>query len=148
MFDVLVHKLFINRTLIAAVLSWLVAQLLKFLGALILEGKLDFTKLTSPGGMPSGHAAMVTAMAVSIGENSGWESNEFGLAVVFALVVMYDAAGVRQAVGKQARVLNALMRELPRGKASIPTGLKELLGHTPVEVMAGSVLGIVFAILI
>lgn len=144
----LIHKLLANQTLIVAVLAWVSAQLIKFLSCLLIQGKVDFTRLTGPGGMPSGHAAMVSAMAVSVGRQAGWESTDFGVAVVLALVVMYDAAGVRRAVGKQARVLNMLVNELSRGNVNIPAGLKEILGHTPFEVVAGSILGLLLAIMI
>lgn len=148
MFDTIIGDLLKNHTLIAAVTAWISAQLIKFLSCLVLEHKLDFTRLTGPGGMPSGHAAMVSAMAVSVGRQAGWASTDFGVAVALALVVMYDAAGVRQAVGKQARVLNALVNQLPRRSVSIPAGLREILGHTPVEVCAGAVLGLFLAIVI
>lgn len=148
MFDSLIFKLLANHTLIVAVLAWVTAQLIKFLSYLITRHELDFTKLTGPGGMPSAHAAMVSAMAVNIGKRSGWASGEFGIAVVLALVVMYDAAGIRQAVGKQAQILNTLVNKMPQGRISVSTGLKEILGHTPIEVMAGSLLGLLLAILI
>lgn len=145
MLETLIIKLLANHTLIVAVLAWVTAQLIKFLSRLIIHHELDFTKLTGPGGMPSAHAAMVSAMAVSIGRKSGWAAGEFGIAVVLALVVMYDATGIRQAVGKQAQVLNTLVNEMPRSRKNISAGLKEILGHTPFEVMAGSILGLILA---
>lgn len=148
MLDALIVKLLANHTLIVAILAWIMAQLIKFMSCLISRHELDFTKLTGPGGMPSAHAAMVSAMAVSVGRKSGWSSGEFGIAIVLALVVMYDAAGIRQAVGKQAQVLNNLVSEMPRGTLNIQAGLKEILGHTPVEVVAGSFLGLLLAIVI
>ncbi|MFZ5640766.1 MAG: divergent PAP2 family protein [Bacillota bacterium] len=148
MFDSLFPGILVNHTLVTAVLTWIMAQLIKFLSCLIIRHEVDFTRLTGAGGMPSAHAAMVSAMAASIGKRTGWASGEFGIAVVLALVVMYDAAGIRQAVGKQARVLNTLVNEMPGKRMDIPEGLKELLGHTPVEVIAGALLGLVLAFIL
>ena len=145
MFDSLFPGIFSNHALVTAILAWIMAQLIKFLGCIIIRHEVDFTRLTSAGGMPSAHAAMVSALAVSIGNRTGWASGEFGIAVVLAVIVMYDAAGIRQAVGKQARVLNALVNHMPGKKMDIPAGLKELLGHTPVEVIAGVFLGLILA---
>ena len=93
--------------------------------------------------MPSAHSALVTALAAGVGESLGWKSAEFAIATIFAIVVMYDAAGVRQAAGKHARILNQMVDELFSDDHKFnEEKLKELLGHTPVQVIAGSVLGI------
>jgi acid phosphatase family membrane protein YuiD len=148
LFDSLFPGILANHTLISSVVAWTMAQLIKFLNCLIIRHEVDFTRLTGAGGMPSAHAAMVSAMAASIGKRTGWASGEFGIGVVLALVVMYDAAGIRQAVGKQARVLNALVNEIPAKRMDFPEGFKELLGHTPVEVIAGALLGLLVAFII
>lgn len=97
--------------------------------------------------MPSSHSALVTSLATGVGIKDGWNSTVFAAAVGFALVVMYDAAGVRRAAGKQARVLNQIMDILAHSGHIPGTKLRELLGHTPFEVMAGALLGIVVAAL-
>lgn len=95
--------------------------------------------------MPSSHSAFVTSLATGVGLVEGFDSTLFALAAVFALIVMYDAAGVRRAAGKQARVLNAIIEDLNRRELH-PERLRELLGHTPVEVVAGARLGVLVAI--
>lgn len=93
--------------------------------------------------MPSSHSALVTALAASVGQVQGWDSTEFAIATVFAIIVMYDAAGVRQAAGKQAKVLNQIVDEMFQEHPEFNEDrLKELLGHTPVQVIVGSILGI------
>jgi uncharacterized protein len=132
-----------NRVLIIALLACLVAQALKLLVELVRHGKVNVRTLVGTGGMPSAHSALVTALATGIGQTIGWASGEFALACVFAIIVMYDAAGVRQAAGKQARILNQMIDEFFHENATFNEDrLKELLGHTPVQVFAGSALGI------
>ena len=135
-----------NRILLVAIAACLIAQVLKLIIDLIQNGKLSAKVLTTTGGMPSAHSALVTALAAGVGENLGWASAEFAIATIFAIVVMYDAAGVRQAAGKQARILNQMIDELfSEDHKFNEEKLKELLGHTPVQVIAGSVLGIVIS---
>lgn len=133
-----------NHILIIALLACVLAQILKLLVELAWHGKVTFRTLVETGGMPSAHSALVTALATGIGQTAGWASGEFAIAFVFAIIVMYDAAGVRQAAGKQARILNQMMDELFSGDHAkfSEERLKELLGHTPVQVIAGSALGI------
>jgi uncharacterized protein len=135
-----------NRILLVAIAACLIAQVLKLIIDLIQNGKFSVKVLTTTGGMPSAHSALVTALAASIGESLGWKSAEFAIATIFAIVVMYDAAGVRQAAGKQARILNQMVDELfSEDHKFNEEKLKELLGHTPVQVIAGSILGIVIS---
>jgi len=132
-----------NRVLLVALIACVIAQLLKLIIEVIQNKKLDMRVLVTTGGMPSAHSALVTSLAVGIGQTIGWSSSEFALATVFAIIVMYDAAGVRQAAGKQARVLNQMIDELFYEHPKFNEDrLKELLGHTPFQVIAGSVLGI------
>lgn len=132
-----------NRILLVAVAACLIAQVLKLLIDTIQNGKVSAKVLTTTGGMPSAHSALVTALAAGVGEDLGWKSAEFAIATIFAIVVMYDAAGVRQAAGKQARILNQMMDELfSEDHKFNEEKLKELLGHTPVQVIAGSILGV------
>jgi uncharacterized protein len=132
-----------NRILLVAIAACLIAQVLKLTIDAIQNGKLSVKVLTTTGGMPSAHSALVTALATGVGQSLGWQSAEFAIATIFAIVVMYDAAGVRQAAGKQARILNQIIDELFSDNHKFnEEKLKELLGHTPVQVIAGSVLGI------
>jgi hypothetical protein len=132
-----------NQVLLIALAACLIAQVLKIAVDLAKNGKLNVRALVETGGMPSAHSAFVTALATGVGQALGWASPEFAIAVVFAAIVMYDAAGVRQAAGKQARVLNQIIDEFFEGDHQLSEDrLKELLGHTPFQVIAGSVLGV------
>ena len=133
--------------LVTSILSWFTAQVIKVLLTLIEKKRLDFRRLVGSGGMPSSHAAFVTSLAAAVGLEKGFSGAEFAICTVFALVVMYDAAGVRRAAGQQARILNKLMEQWEKSDFSdTDKHLKELLGHTPKEVFAGAVLGITIAI--
>ncbi|MBN3896504.1 MAG: divergent PAP2 family protein [Nostoc sp. NOS(2021)] len=132
-----------NRVLVVALLACLIAQALKLVIEIIKNRKLNVRVLVTTGGMPSAHSALVTALAAGVGQTLGWASPDFAVAMIFAIIVMYDAAGVRQAAGKQARILNQMIDELFDEKPDFSQDrLKELLGHTPVQVIAGSALGI------
>lgn len=136
-----------NRALIAAVLGWLAAQLIKTLITFFQQRKLDLGLMVSPGGMPSAHSALVTALATATGRIDGVQSTIFAVAAVFAGVVMYDAAGVRLAVSRQARILNRMIDDFFHARGFDEHRLRELVGHTPVQVLAGAVLGFLFGIL-
>lgn len=132
-----------NHVLIVALIACLTAQVLKVIFEFARHGKVSFRTLVETGGMPSAHSALVTALAVGVGQSAGWESSAFAVALIFAIIVMYDAAGVRQAAGKQARILNQIVDELFRQDTRFTEErLKELLGHTPFQVVAGCALGL------
>jgi uncharacterized protein len=132
-----------NQVLLVALMACLAAQGLKLLIELIKNGKVNLRSLVSTGGMPSAHSALVSALATGVGQAKGWASTEFAIACLFAIIVMYDAAGVRQAVGIQARILNQILDEMfQQGKELNEERLKELLGHTPFQVLVGLALGI------
>ncbi|PAX53321.1 divergent PAP2 family protein [Brunnivagina elsteri] len=132
-----------NRVLLVALIACLIAQVLKLAIEIIKNRKLNVQVLVTTGGMPSAHSALVTALAAGVGQTLGWQTPDFAVAMVFAIIVMYDAAGVRQAAGKQARILNQMIDELFQEHHEFKEDrLKELLGHTPFQVIAGSVLGI------
>ncbi len=143
--DVL-QQLVRNQILMSTVIAWVLAQLIKVVLTLIFQRKLDLVRLFGSGGMPSSHSASVTCAATMAGLLNGFDSAIFGIATVIALVVMYDAAGVRRAAGKQAKLLNELIDNYYAEHYINEKKLKELLGHTPVEVVAGSMLGIAIAI--
>ncbi len=131
-----------NHILNMAILAWFTAQVLKLIIVLIRSRRLDFKRLFGSGGMPSSHSACVTAMAVSVGKVTGIESVAFAIAATIAVVVMYDASNVRKAAGEQAKILNYMMEHWSeQTPALFGRELKELLGHTPVEVFAGALLG-------
>lgn len=138
--------IFHNQVLIISLIACFTAQGIKAIVELIRHGKINLRVLVSTGGMPSSHSALVGALATGVGLQKGWGSNEFAIACLFAVIVMYDAAGVRQAAGKQARILNQLIDELFQEEHTLnQERLKELLGHTPVQVLAGLALGIAIA---
>jgi uncharacterized protein len=130
-----------NRTLWAPLVTWFLVQIWKFFSLLFFEHTLDWRMLWAPGGMPSSHSALVAALAVSVGINSGFGSTEFAIAVVLAMVVMYDAAGIRQAAGQHAKMINRILDELLSGEPWTDERLKEILGHTPFQVAVGCIIG-------
>ncbi len=132
-----------NRILWAALAANLSAQLIKLVVYYLLERRWTWDRLLESGGMPSSHSAMVTGLATAVGLVEGWGSSAFAIALVFALIVMYDATGIRRAAGQQAELLNDLVEELRTvlHEGFKPRPLKELLGHTYLEVAAGATLG-------
>jgi acid phosphatase family membrane protein YuiD len=140
-----VNEFFSNRVVQGAAIPWVAAQILKVLIELVTKRRLNLRLLTSAGGMPSSHSALVCGLATSIGIRDGAGSSMFALAVALAMIVMYDATGVRRAASIQARMLNQIIDELFQGHPISETRLRELLGHTPIEVVAGAVLGIFVA---
>ena len=138
---------FLNSILVTTLLAWFVAQSLKVILVFFTKKRLDFSRFVGSGGMPSSHSAFAVSLAVAIGLTDGFSSNSFAVSFVLALVVMYDASGIRRAAGQQAKILNKMVENW-----KIETGevrekqLKELLGHTPYEVFAGAILGAVIAL--
>lgn len=137
-----------NTILFSALIAWLVAQAFKIMIGLLVQKKLDFQLLWSSGGFPSSHSSTVSSLAMGIGKYYGWSSPIFAVAAVFALIVMYDAAGVRRAAGKQAEVLNQLVERLYQGTDASQERLKELIGHSPFEVLGGAIVGIIVGIIV
>lgn len=123
-------------------------QLFKFLWEWTRSGKPDLRVLSRSGGMPSSHTALVVSLTTVLGLEYGLDSPFFAIGVVLAVIVMYDATGVRQQSGKHARVLNQILRELFSGQPISEEELKELLGHTSFEVVVGALLGIFYASLV
>ncbi|MDR0958515.1 MAG: divergent PAP2 family protein [Clostridiales bacterium] len=137
-----------NKVLWTSLLSWAIAQTLKVIIELARHKRIDSKLFVSTGGMPSSHSAFSSAMAAGVGLADGFNSSVFAVAAVISLVVMYDAAGIRRAAGKQAEILNMLIDYWENAGLKIDKRLKELLGHTPIEVAAGAILGIVTAIIV
>ncbi|MHB1652204.1 MAG: divergent PAP2 family protein [Desulfitobacteriaceae bacterium] len=132
-----------NTILFSALLAWLVAQASKMAVYLFLQKRLDWQLLLSSGGFPSSHSATVSALTLGIGKYYGWNSPIFAVSAVFAMIVMYDAAGVRRAAGKQAEVINQLVERLYQGSDPSQERLKELIGHSPLEVFGGVIVGVI-----
>ncbi len=122
------------------------AQILKVLVILVQEKRIAWNYFITSGGMPSSHSSTVCGLATSIGMLQGIGTVSFSIAVVLAIIVMYDAAGVRQSVGKQSVVINRIIEELRTRQPLTEQDLKEFIGHTPVQVAAGAILGIVMAV--
>jgi hypothetical protein len=137
-----------NRVLFAAILSWLIAQVSKTALELFRQRRLTLGRLVSSGGMPSSHSALVTGLATATGRLNGLGSPLFAIAVVLASIVMYDAAGVRRAVSIQARILNQMVDEVFKGQPIAEKRLRELIGHTPIQVFAGGLLGIAIGLIL
>ena len=133
--------------ILSSFLAWLIAQTIKFIYTLVCCKKIDFRKFFSPGGMPSAHSALVSCVSTKAALIEGFDSTLFAFCVVFSLIVMYDAAGVRHAAGKQAQILNRLVEDYYKNHTISEKRLKELLGHTPIEVFFGMLLGISIALL-
>ena len=139
---------FTNRVLMCAVFSWMVAQILKIFTSPQHREEISFLRIVAgSGGMPSSHSAVVTAASFSCGIIYGFGSPFFAISAVIAVVVMRDAAGVRRESGKQAAAINQMSRELNKKKNFDMDLLTELLGHTPLQVFFGGVLGIIMAFL-
>ena len=137
-----------NRILISAVSGWLMAQVLKTIIHFYFTKKFVAERLVGSGGMPSCHSATVCSLATSTGIQFGVGSFEFAIATIFAIVVMYDAIGVRRETGNQAKIINEMMEifESMNKELSTEDKLKELVGHTPLQVLVGSILGILIAV--
>ncbi|MBQ6631140.1 MAG: divergent PAP2 family protein [Romboutsia sp.] len=137
-------EIFSNKVLGISILACFLAQFIK-----IFTGKEKFIQLSrivTSGGMPSSHSSFVTSLATLVGIEQGFNSTDFAISSVFALIIMYDATGVRRAVGKQAAILNQILDDIQHKKHIEHKRLKELIGHTPKEVLFGAILGIITAI--
>lgn len=136
-----------NRILLSAFLAWSLAQVVKVPLTFIQRGEWDWSLVFSAGGMPSSHSALVTGVSFGIGLQHGFDSALFAIASVVAMIVIYDATGVRRHAGDHARVLNLMIDELLTGHPLAERELKEVLGHTPREVLGGVALGILVSVL-
>ncbi len=140
-----------NHVLIVPIIAWALSQIFKTFTYLIVEKKLDMKRIVSDGGMPSAHSATVTSLMVMCGWIAGFDSALFAVSVIFAIVVMRDAVGVRREAGKQAASIKELAATVNRAflnkSAEIRTeNLKVLVGHTPLQVIFGSLLGLIISV--
>lgn len=138
-FNDIVH----NKCIYIPFLLWLAIQTFKVVSELIINKKLNVRRIVGAGGMPSSHSAIVCSIAVLMGREYGFDTGIFALATIFAFIVMYDAAGVRRAAGKQARILNKILETPGLTTVEVQGKLIEALGHTPIQVFVGALLGII-----
>lgn len=138
-----------NRILVSAVTGWFVAQILKTLIYTLMTKRFEPERLVGSGGMPSSHSSTVCAMAAASGQIYGLGSFEFAVTVILAIIVMHDAMGVRLETGKQAKLINEIVETFKtmNGKTLAEEKLKEFVGHTPLQVLMGAILGIAIGIL-
>lgn len=136
-------KVFNNKYLIIPIVLWFLIQTFKVITELIKTKKLNFKRIMGAGGMPSSHSAVVTSIATLIGKDAGFDSMLFALSVILACVVMYDAAGIRRAAGKQAVLLNKIVNTPGLSNLEVQEKLVEVLGHSPVQVFVGAIIGII-----
>lgn len=144
-----IQDLFSNQIFLTAATGWLLAQVLKTFIHFILAKEFNAERLVGDGGMPSSHSATVSALATAVALECGLDSVEFAIAAMFAIVVMHDAMGVRRETGIQAKLLNEIIQvfeDMGREEISVHDKLKEFVGHTPLQVIMGSLLGITTAI--
>ena len=137
-----------NKYIIVPFLLWFFIQLFKVIYDLITTKKFNFKRILGAGGMPSSHSAVVVGLATLIGKGEGVDSPTFALSMVLAFVVMYDAAGVRRAAGKQAELLNKLIETPGLSGMQVSEKLVEVLGHTPFQVLVGALIGFVVGIIV
>ncbi|MEI8175483.1 MAG: divergent PAP2 family protein [Candidatus Omnitrophota bacterium] len=136
-----------NKVLVISLSSWFIAQSTKVLLGVIREHRFNFKWFVGTGGMPSSHVAGMMSMATSVGFVAGFYSYQFAIAFVLALIVMFDAQGVRRSSGKQAIILNKMLDDIHWKKKIEESRVKEFLGHTPIEVFAGAVMGVLIAVI-
>ena len=144
----IINALFTNIPLLTGGSAFLFSQVLKVIIYYFKEKELNMMHFFESAGMPSTHSAMSSSMTLMIGMREGFGSTFFAIALVFTIIVMYDAMGVRFAAGQQAVVLNKIIEDIYYEKITEKEKMKELIGHTPVEVFAGGIIGILFAIII
>ena len=131
------------KYIIVPFVTWFGIQLFKVLYKRVHEGVWDIERILGAGGMPSSHSAIAVSLATMIGKNVGWDTPIFALSVIFSLIVMYDAAGVRRAAGKQAKLLNKIVETPGLTGVQMHEKLVEVLGHSPKEVIVGVLIGLI-----
>lgn len=139
--------IFEYKYLIVPFATWFFIQLFKLIYDLVTTKKFNFKRILGAGGMPSSHSAVVVSLSTMIGKNYGVNSAIFGLSIIFAFVVMYDAAGVRRAAGKQAKLLNKIVQTPGLTGVEVSEKLQEVLGHTPTQVFVGAFIGLIVGLI-
>ena len=141
------QKVITNKYIYIPLIVWFCVQSFKVIHDLITTKKLNFKRIMGAGGMPSSHSAIVTCLSAMIGKNLGFDTPMFAMSLVFAMIVMYDAAGVRRAAGKQARLLNKIVETPGLSSVQVQEKLVEVLGHTPLQVIVGAAIGVIVGLL-
>ena len=137
-----------NKYLYVPFLVWLCIQIFKVIYDLVTTKKFNFKRILGAGGMPSSHSAVVTCLSTLVGRSEGTDSPIFAVALIFAMVVMYDAAGVRRAAGKQAHLLNKIIETPGLTNVEVQEKLVEVLGHTPLQVIVGATIGVIVGLIV
>lgn len=137
-----------NKYIYIPLLVWFLIQLYKVITDLIVTKRFNFRRILGAGGMPSSHSAVVTCLATMIGKYEGFDTSIFAVSIIFAMVVMYDAAGVRRAAGKQAHLLNKIIETPGLSNMQVQERLVEVLGHTPLQVIVGAIIGITVGVVV
>lgn len=136
-----------NKCIVVPIILWFFIQVFKVITDLIVNKRLNVKRIVGAGGMPSSHSAIVSSLAILVGREYGFDSGIFAVALITAFIVMYDAAGVRRAAGKQARIINKILDTPGLSTEEVQEKLVEALGHTPIQVFVGALLGIIVGIL-
>ena len=139
---------FQNKVFLSTALGWLTAQSVKIIINIVKEKRFNFRWVVSTGGMPSAHSAGVVSLATAVGIQEGFDSTIFVACLIFAMVIAFDAQGVRRSTGQQAEILNKIMDDIYWRRKIQEDRLKEFIGHTPFEVFVGSAVGILMAVLV
>jgi acid phosphatase family membrane protein YuiD len=137
-----------NEVLVAGLIAWGIAQIIKVPLEFLHTHQWNWSLLFRAGGMPSSHSALVSSISIAIGLFDGFDSSLFALSTALAMIVIYDATGIRRQAGKHAELINAMIRDLASGHPMKEEQLKEVLGHTPLEALGGMLLGILVAQLV
>jgi acid phosphatase family membrane protein YuiD len=138
---------FSNKYIYVPILLWFCVQTFKVLHDLVIQKKFNFKRIMGAGGMPSSHTAIVVSLATLIGKYEGVDTAIFALSLIFSFVVMYDAAGIRRAAGKQAKLLNKIVETPGLSSVQVQEKLVEVLGHTPIQVIVGAIIGVIVGII-
>ena len=138
---------FSNKYIYVPILLWFCVQTFKVLHDLVIQKKFNFKRIMGAGGMPSSHTAIVVSLETLIGKYEGVDTAIFALSLIFSFVVMYDAAGVRRAAGKQAKLLNKIVETPGLSSVQVQEKLVEVLGHTPIQVIVGAIIGVIVGII-
>ena len=138
----ILNEIISNKSITVAILAWFFSQSIKIVINILKERKIDLRLLLASGGVISSHCAAVSALAISVGRNFGWNTPLFAISAIFASIVISDASGIRQEAGKQAEILNKIIEDLYQKKGIKTERLRELLGHSAMEVFFGVLLGI------
>ena len=135
-------EIFKNKYIVVPLLLWFFIQIFKVIYDLITTKKFNFKRILGAGGMPSSHSAVVVGLATLIGKYEGVNTPIFAVALIFSFIVMYDAAGVRRAAGKQAKLLNQIVETPGLSGLQVSEKIVEVLGHTPIQVLVGALIGL------